>query len=196
MEILYGEFATLRELVESDAELTFHWRMSDRAKYLSGNPGSIENQVVWIKSRPLNEFNFVILENSSQKPVGMLSLTSIDKFNLNAESSRFLIGDEEQCKGLPIAAESMLLLYIFAFEVLELHRIYGYISSENIQMIKWQKYMGMKHEGILRDHIKSGNGTFVDAHLFGINKVEFETIAKGKLQSFLRMLQPRSQDGS
>ena len=196
MEILYGEFATLRELVESDAELTFHWRMSDRAKYLSGNPGSIENQVVWIKSRPLNEFNFVILENSSQKPVGMLSLTSIDKFNLNAESSRFLIGDEEQCKGLPIAAESMLLLYKFAFEVLELHRIYGYISSENIQMIKWQKYMGMKHEGILRDHIKSGNGTFVDAHLFGINKVEFETIAKGKLQSFLRMLQPRSQDGS
>ncbi len=195
MKILYGEFATLRELTELDAELTFHWRKSDRAKYLSGTPDSIQGQIAWIKSRPLDEFNFVILENSSQKPVGMLSLTSIDKFNLNAESSRFLIGDEERCKGLPIAAESMLLLYKFAFEELELHRIYGYISSENIQMIKWQKYMGMKLEGIWRDHIKSGNGTFVDAHMFGINKVEFETIAKVKLQSFLRMRQPRSQNG-
>ena len=195
MKILYGEFATLRELTELDAELTFHWRTSDRARYLSGSPDSIQGQIAWIKSRPLDEFNFVILENSSQKPVGMLSLTSIDKFNLNAESSRFLIGDEERCKGLPIAAESMLLLYKFAFEELELHRIYGYISSENIQMIKWQKYMGMKLEGIWRDHIKSGKGTFVDAHMFGINKVEFETIAKVKLQSFLRMRQPRSQNG-
>lgn len=196
MKILYGDFTTLREITESDAEMTFLWRMSDRAKYLSGNPGSIENQIVWIKSRPTNEFNFVILENSSQKSVGMISLTNIDKLNLNAESSRFLIGDEETCKGLPIAAESMLLLYKFAFEVLGLNRVYGYISSENVQMIKWQKYMGMKHEGIWRDHIKSVNGTFVDAHLFGITKVEFETVAKGKLQSFLRMHQLRGQDGS
>jgi RimJ/RimL family protein N-acetyltransferase len=196
MKILDGEFATLRELTESDAEITFHWRMSERAKFLSGNPGTIENQKAWINSRPLNEFNFVILENLSQQPVGMLSLTKVDKFHLNAESSRFLIGDEERCKGLPIAAESMLLLYKFAFEALELHRVYGYVSSENLQMIKWQSYMGMKHEGIWRDHIKSSNGSFVDAHLFGINKVEFESIARGKLQSFLKMHQPRSQDGS
>jgi RimJ/RimL family protein N-acetyltransferase len=194
--ILCGEFATLRELKESDAEMTFHWRMSERARYLSGNPGTIENQVAWIKSRPLNEFNFVILENLSQQPVGMISLTNIDKFHLNAESSRFLIGDEERCKGLPIAAESMLLLYKFAFEVLDLHRVYGYISSENLQMIKWQRYMGMKHEGIWRSHINAGNGSFVDAHLFGINKVEFESIARRKLQSFIKMHQPGCQDGS
>ena len=196
MTILYGEFATLRELTESDAEITFHWRMSERAKFLSGNPGTIENQKVWINSRPSNEFNFVILENLSQQPVGMLSLTKVDKIHLNAESSRFLIGDEERCKGLPIAAESMLLLYKFAFEELNLHRVYGYISSENLQMIKWQRYMGMKHEGIWRSHINVGNGSFVDAHLFGINKVEFESIARRKLQSFLKMRQPRSQDGS
>jgi diamine N-acetyltransferase len=196
VKILYGKFATLRELTESDAEITFNWRMSERARFLSGSPGTIENQKAWINSRPLNEFNFIILENLSQQPVGMLSLINIDKINLNAESSRFLIGDEERCKGLPIAAESMLLLYKFAFEVLNLHRVYGYISAENLQMIKWQRYMGMKHEGIWRSHINAGNGSFVDAHLFGINKVEFESIARRKLQSFLKMHQPGSQDGS
>ncbi len=196
MKILYGKFATLRELTESDAEITFRWRMSERARFLSGSPGTIENQRAWISSRPLNEFNFAILENVSQQPVGMLSLINIDKNNQNAESSRFLIGEEERCKGLPIAAESMLLLYAFAFEVLNLQRVYGYISAENIQMIKWQRYMGMKHEGIWRGHINAGNGSFVDAHLFGINKVEFESIARLKLQSFLKMHQPGSQDGS
>lgn len=195
MKSLIGEFATLRELRESDAELTFKWRMSHRSKFLSGNPGTIENQTAWIKNRPLDEFNFIIQENLSQKSVGMLSLTRVDMFNLNAESSRFLIGDEEQCKGLPIAAESMLLLYKFAFEQLKLYRIYGYINSENLLMIKWQRYMGMKHEGIWRGHIKRSDGTFVDAHLFGINKVEFDAIAKGKLESFLNMHQSRSQNG-
>jgi RimJ/RimL family protein N-acetyltransferase len=126
----------------------------------------------------------------------MLSLINIDKFHLNAESSRFLIGDEERCKGLPIAAESMLLLYKFAFEMLDLHRVYGYISSENLQMIKWQRYMDIKHEGIWLSHINVGNCSFKDAHLFGINKVEFESIARRKLQSFIKMHQPGSQDGS
>ena len=40
----------------------------------------------------------------------MISLTSIDLSNKNAEPGRFLIGDEHAVRGVPAAVESMKLV--------------------------------------------------------------------------------------
>ena len=74
---LHGQYVVLRPLRVDDAELTLTWRLSDRAELLNTGALSVAEQAEWIASRPKTELNFVI-ELRSGKPVGMLSLVSID----------------------------------------------------------------------------------------------------------------------
>ena len=57
---LIGEFINLRNLDTADALLTFNWRSSQRAYLLNAGAASVSDQKKWIKSRPKNEYNFII----------------------------------------------------------------------------------------------------------------------------------------
>jgi len=169
-----GEFVNLRPLLVSDAELTYNWRHAARAKFLNQGAASVEQQASWIASRPASEFNFVI-ELKSGLAVGMVSLTGIDAINQHGESGRFLIGDEDAVKGAPVAVEAMKLIYELAFDQLGLIRICGTVAAENHLMIKWQKYLGMKEEGRLRNHLYL-NGQFQDAIFLGLLVDEYRKV--------------------
>ena len=163
---LSGQFVDLRPLSKSDARLTLAWRTAHRARLLNAGASTVKEQEEWISSRPTSEINFII-DTKESIPVGMLSLVAIDKKNLHAESARFLIGEEAAVKGLPVAVESMKLLYELAFDGLGLQRIYGTVASENTLMIKWQKYLGMQEEGRLRKHYFI-DGKWQDAVILGL----------------------------
>lgn len=165
-QMLHGTFVSLRPLRVGDAELTYNWRQSNRAKFLNQGAASIQQQTEWIASRPKSEQNFII-ELKSGLSVGMLSLIGIDHANQHGEPSRFLIGDEAAVKGLPVAVEAMKLLYELAFDHLQLVRVFGIVAANNHLMIKWQKYMGMKEEGRLRNHLCQ-KAKFYDAIYFGL----------------------------
>lgn len=169
-----GEFINLRPLQVSDAERTYQWRHSARAKYLNQGAASVEQQAAWIASRPVTEYNFVI-ELKSGHAVGMVSLTGIDTINQHGESGRFLIGDEDAVKGTPAAVEAMKLIYELAFDQLGLIRICGTVSADNHLMIKWQKYLGMKEEGRLRNHLYL-DGQFQDAIFLGLLVEEYRQV--------------------
>lgn len=164
--LICGEFVRLRSLHVKDATLTLQWRHAQRAKFLSAGASTVEQQTAWIASRPASEYNLMI-ELKDGHPIGMLSLTGIDSVNRHGESSRFLIGDEEAVKGVPAAVEAMKLLYQLAFEQLGLVRICGIVADNNHLMIKWQKYLGMKEEGRLRNHLCQ-DGEFHDAIYLGL----------------------------
>jgi RimJ/RimL family protein N-acetyltransferase len=164
--ILRGEFVNLRPLQVGDAEMTFNWRRDERAKFLNQGATSVDQQAKWISTRPASEHNFII-ELKSGLSVGMLSLISIDQANRHGEPGRFLIGNEDAVKGLPVAVEALKLLYELAFDHLELVRVCGIVAANNHLMIKWQKYMGMKEEGRFRNHLYQ-NGTFCDAIFLGL----------------------------
>jgi [ribosomal protein S5]-alanine N-acetyltransferase len=167
-------------LAIEDAERTFRWRHEDRAVYLNTGAPTVNAQAEWISARPATELNFIIeLKNGSA--VGMLSLIEIDTFQRRAETARFLIGEEEAVRGIPAAVEAMFLLYEFAFNELNLHRIYGQIAAENEKMIKWQLYLGMKEEGRLRMHYYI-NGHFQDAVCMGILVNEYRADARAKMK--------------
>ncbi len=183
LTVLRGEFINLRPLVISDAALTFGWRQSQRASLLNKGAESVEQQAQWIASRPASELNFVI-ELKDGRPVGMLSLTSIDRVNSRAESSRFLIGEEAAVQGVPVAAEAMLLLYELAFDRLGLHRVYGTVAGDNVRMIKWQLFMGMTQEGRLQDHYFI-NGHFQDAVCLGLLESNFRRVALPRLKAMV-----------
>lgn len=174
IKTIKGEFVNLRPLLVSDAELTYNWRHAARAKFLNQGAANVEQQASWIASRPASEFNFVI-ELKSGLAVGMVSLTGIDAINQHGESGRFLIGDEDAVKGAPVAVEAMKLIYELAFDQLGLIRICGTVAAENNLMIKWQKYLGMKEEGRLRNHLYL-NGQFQDAIFLGLLVDEYRKV--------------------
>ena len=186
---LEGEFFRLRPLQVSDAELTYQWRHAERAKYLNKAASSVLDQVKWIESRPTTEQNFII-ELINGLPVGMISLINIDHVNHHAESSRFLIGDEDAVNGIPAAVESMKLLYELAFDVLNLVRISGTVAENNTLMIKWQKYLGMKEEGRLRKHLCQ-HGQYFDAVCLGVLVDEYRKITAPRMNVLIAAARPR-----
>lgn len=182
--VLQGEFVNLRPLQVADAELTYHWRCAERAKYLTQGASSVKQQAAWIAARPEAEHNFV-MELKSGQSVGMLSLIGLDLANRHGEPGRFLIGDENAVKGLPVAVEAMKLLYELAFDQLELVRVCGIIAANNHLMIKWQKYMGMKEEGRLRNHLCQ-DGKFYDAIFLGLLVEEYRKVTLPRMNFLIK----------
>lgn len=180
---LTGEFVDLRPLTLDDAAMTFGWRQSERAANLNRGAQTLEQQLAWLSARPAAEYNFVIaLKNGTS--VGMVSLTGIDTLHRHAEPGRFLIGNEEAVRGVPAAVEAMKLIYGLVFDELNLLRVYGSIASDNLLMIKWQKFLGMKEEGRLRKHYFI-NGRFQDAVMFGMLADEYRNIALPRMNSLI-----------
>ena len=184
LPMLHGSFVCLRPLILNDANLTFSWRQSARAKFLNDPAKTVGQQKDWIASRPVDEYNFII-ERKDGLSLGMLSLVNIDLNNKRAEPGRFLIGNSDAARGIPAAAEAMLLLYRFAFNELELHRLWGIIACNNMRMVKWQIYMGMVEEGRLTDHLRLA-GVYYDAIIFGLTRTRFQTMAEPRLESLIR----------
>jgi len=180
---LHGAHVTLRPLRVDDAALTLGWRQSDRATLLNRGAASVADQAAWIASRPKTELNFVIQLRSGQ-PVGMLSLVNIDEVNRRAEPARFLIGDPDSVKGLPVAVEAMKLLYELVFDQLGFHRVYGTAVADNRLMVTWQKFLGMKEEGRLRQHYFVA-GRFHDAICLGMMDDEYRTVALPRMNALI-----------
>lgn len=188
---LEGEFVNLRALAVSDAELTNGWRSAARAKFLNQGATSVEQQAAWIASRPASEYNFVI-ELKNGLAVGMVSLTGIDTINRRGEPGRFLIGNEEAVKGTPAAVEAMKLIYELAFDQLGLMRVCGTVAADNHLMTKWQKYLGMKEEGRLRNHLFLGD-RFQDAIFLGLLVEEYRRISLPRMNFLINAGRLKSQ---
>jgi diamine N-acetyltransferase len=182
---LHGQYVVLRPLQVADAELTLAWRLNDRAALLNRGATTVAEQAAWIASRPSSELNFVI-ELRSGKPVGMLSLVSIDEANRRAEPARFLIGEPEAVRGIPVAVEAMKLMYELVFDRMKLIRVHGTIVADNDLMIKWQKFLGMKEEGRLRQHYFIG-GQFRDAVCMGMLEEEYRSVALPKMNALIAL---------
>lgn len=191
MTRLTGEFVALRPLISDDAELTLGWRQSRRARFLNTGAQTVADQATWIAHRPDSERNFII-ELAGGRPVGMLSLIDIDLVNRRAETSRFLIGDEDAVRGVPAAVEAMKLLYEYAFGELGLIRLYGTVADGNRRMVQWQKYLGMQEEGRLRRHYLL-DGEWHDAVCLGLLKHEYLEISLPRMNALIGAARPSAE---
>lgn len=183
MTTLEGQYVDLRPINSSDAEITLTWRSSARARHLNGINGDLASQLNWIATRPESDFDFIIVLKNGLR-VGMVSLTEIDLVNRNAVPGRFLIGDEAAVKGKPVAVEAMSLVYQLAFDQLNIYRLHGIVAEKNIKMIKWQVYLGMKVEGVLRSHLFQ-NGSFENAKVLGLLEEDYRTITAPRMKSLI-----------
>lgn len=184
-ELLNGEFIRLRLLSAEDASEVVKWRNSPKAKYLNKGSVTVEEQIEWIKSRPDNELNFIITDHD-KKRLGMVSLVNINMINKTAEPGRLLMGETDDIKGTPAVYEALLLVHDYAFDKLGIKRVYGTIAEENTEMIKFQKFLGMKEEGRLRRHYFI-NGKFQDAICFGLLEEEYRSVYRRKLINMIAL---------
>lgn len=192
MHKLVGSYTNLRPIRVDDAETTLRWRSSERASMLNAGATTMHEQLKWIESRPSNEYNFII-ELSNAAPIGMLSLIGVNLTNKNAETARFLIGDKDLVRGVPVAVEAMKLIYEFAFDELRLVRLFGTVPSGNSLMIKWQKYLGMREEGCMRNHYFI-NGAWQDAIILGLLVNEYRTQSLPRMNALISATRRKSEN--
>lgn len=181
--ILKGNLVTLRPLIEDDAEMTFAWRHSDRAKLLQRGSNTIGEQRAWINAKiKADELNFIIEYNS--RPVGMIALIDINNTHKSVQMGRLLIGDEEWVANAPVAFEADLLLCDYAFDVLKMHKIYGDVMEENDGMLKTRYYLGYKKDGLLRDHYNY-DGVYKNTIALSLLEDEYRKTCRPRLMQLI-----------
>jgi UDP-4-amino-4,6-dideoxy-N-acetyl-beta-L-altrosamine N-acetyltransferase len=115
------------------------------------------------------EFIIEIKENS--RPIGTAGLNNIDYKNQKAELGIMIGEQDEQGKGYGKEAISILVQY--AFNELNLQRIYLKTFYDNERAIELYRKLGFRQEGILRKEIFK-NGKFKDVVVMAILREEWK----------------------
>lgn len=189
--VLLGSIVRLRLLKEQDAEITFRWRHSARAKYLNRGAATVEEQRNWIlRNAASGDLNFVI--EYQEKPVGMISLVDIDHTNHSCSTGRLLIGEEEIVGNVPVVFDAERVLLDYAFEELNIHSIYGPVMGTNTGVLKLRRYLHYQQAGVYKDHYFV-DGNYVDAILFSLLKDDYYKKCRRIMQATIDLYLKQNQ---
>lgn len=176
--LLKGDKIHLRALEERDLELVARWRNDPNNRrfffttaviYPAGQKKWYENLV----SDP-NRIVFVI-ETNDCRPVGIIGLDKLDRRNQEAEAGPGLLDPAERGQGY--IEEAIELLLNYAFEELNLHRVYGACFPFN-RVIGLLKMFGFEQEGVLRQAVFT-QGKFYDKVILGLLREEWQSDRSG-----------------
>jgi len=167
-EFLIGNIVNLRSLEETDLENIFNW-LSDydvtKLLFYRYYPPKIEKMKEEIKKEIKQDFEFAIIEKKTDFHIGWAGIYEIDRINKNGEI-RFFIGDK-RFWGKGFTTECVSLLIDYAFNKLNLHRLYGGANIENIGSVKIFQKLGFHDEGISKDGFFR-DGQYYDLVRFGL----------------------------
>lgn len=172
-----GKTVYFRAFEEEDAEFIYKWMNDDDLLELSvGLNRKIckDEAVDWVKARMLHnpyQVWWAICAIDSSKIIGYMSLTDIHYINSSANFSGIVIGDNDYRDGFAWI-ESYLFVYEYAFEKLNLNRVYGsYISDHKVTNVMGNLMCGV-YEGTLRQAIFK-NGRYHDVITGSLLKEEY-----------------------
>jgi ribosomal-protein-alanine N-acetyltransferase len=167
--VMAGRKVSLGILLREDIPTVWKW-YNDRKvrKYLS-KPYELffyEDEVEWYETIRRNKEKhrvFTILTSSEKRLVGLIGLSSIDFINRNAELGYF-IGPEYWGRGYATEAVGLALKY--AFEWLNLKKVYARVFEPNIASSKVLEKNGFQLVGRMRKHQFVPEIGFVDMLLY------------------------------
>lgn len=166
----------LRALELSDVEKLVKWRNDlEITSSLGGNTFYVSKlrESEWVKNAILNDnknIRLAICLKENDEYIGNVNLNSINWINRSAEYS-IMIGDKSQwSKGF--GKEATLLILKYAFEELNLNRIYLTVRNDNEKALSLYKKTGFTKEGVLRKSIYKNN-KFIDMIVMSILREEF-----------------------
>jgi ribosomal-protein-alanine N-acetyltransferase len=115
-------------------------------------------------------YNWGIVEKENEMVIGRVNLFGFDPDNESGEMG-FVISRAHWNKGISTEAASKVLDY--SFRVIKLKRVIARCNEENIGSERVLQKVGMKYEGLLREHLKI-NGKLINQKQYAIAKQSFE----------------------
>ena len=174
---LIGERIYLRGLESSDVDGQYPTWLNDEilTQYLEHHvfPYSKASALDYIEGlrHRTNIVMLAIIEKTTDKHIGNITLSSISTLHQSAEFT--LILGVSQIHGKGLAQEASTLLITHGFNTMNLNRIWCGTMESNTAMQKLALSLGMKQEGIKRQEVYK-NGRYNDTYQYSILKEEFK----------------------
>ena len=167
----------LRLLRESDLETVMHWRMRPEVtRYMYSDPQlTLEGQRRWFDkvSRSERDRVWIIELLEGARPVGLLSLSEIDRVHGRCAWAYYL-GDTE-VRGAGLAKSLELNVYAHVFETMGLNKLWCEVLAFNDRVVALHEKFGSKVEGTFRAHICK-DGVYHDVVRMGILRSDWEAV--------------------
>lgn len=113
---------------------------------------------------------YFIIETLKTIPIGLVMYTMINWKSKNL-CLNVVIGEKEYQDSI-YGVDAYLTAVNFAFNMLNMHKILGYINEYNTKSIRITEKGGAKRECILRDNIFT-KGKYYDLYIYGLLKEEY-----------------------
>jgi len=108
-----------------------------------------------------------IYHKKDEKSIGIVGLLDIDW--LNRKAKIFINIGESEYWGKGIAGEALKLLFDYAFEDLNLHKLYAGIYTPNLRSKRVFEKLGLAKEAILKEEVYV-DGKYYDAEIYCLYK--------------------------
>ncbi|MBR6063283.1 MAG: GNAT family N-acetyltransferase [Bacteroidales bacterium] len=178
----------LRAFEPDDYLLTHKWRNDPEIQRLIAGHRryvSSEMEKEWVRSKMLNnstDIYWAICRNDEEKKmIGYISVNNIDHWTRMASAGGIVIGDRSE-QNTFAAIEASVLILKYAFEELNMHKVYASCLKDHKSVVALTLGIGYKYEGTLRDN-KFKAGRYHDEETFSMLEDEyFVAKAEGRLE--------------
>lgn len=167
-----------RDFEERDIDFIYKCKNDEKLNHMivgQFHPMTYDEATVWVRGcmgeHETFKFWAICTNDDEQQIVGWASIAKIDKINRSAETHSIVIADPEFNDGLAWL-ETVLFMFKYAFEDLNLNRLYGVSLLGHKMSNKIGPLMFMQTEGILRQAVFKNN-QYYDLHYSGILKDEY-----------------------
>lgn len=171
-----GNKITLRFIEPDDLEAIREMSNDSEQEYMIGGwslPAAKKHQEEWYQRILGDKNNIRFAIDYSGSFVGLVTLTDIDWKNRRAKSGIRLTLNAPKRQG--IATDALITMLDYAFEELNLHRIYATIIEHNQASRKLHAKCGYREEGLLRQSVYK-RGRYHNELQLSILKSEFKEI--------------------
>src|SRR5262245_36555238 len=163
---------------ETDAETFAQWFDDPTSTRLAGwrpnrpiNTANAREQLeAWVKAAP-GSMHFAVRTIADDRLVGGIGLKDINLVDETAELGLGLYRQEDWGRGY--GREMVTLALRYAFNELNLHRVWLTTSSFNERALKLYEKLGFRHEGRAREQVRI-EGRRWDSIFMGMLRDEFE----------------------
>ena len=171
--MLADDVIYLRKLEESDLDRTWQWINQPDIYTAIGTaiPVTKTAQRRWFEEldKSNTKIVFAICLHNGDQHIGNISLDLVDYRHRNARVAMFVA--DADLRGQGIGTRAMQLLIEYAFDFMNLHRLYCKTTAGNPAVLDFYHKLGFRVEGQLREH-EYLEGQYVDKVMLGLLRSE------------------------